>query len=172
MEEKNIKSISAHGLLFTVEKILAMDSWQMNVPERAGVDIEFRDENGKYHHYRSELDYGEMIMKDGTKYSFSKNGMMVTEPYVNVEKLTDIDPDELGDAIYNAVAIDEGNSSYEIGKSVINELMSFDNEDEFRGMDKMMIAITGYSIKSILKRCGEYIDDEIRNEQQKVKKTY
>ena len=68
--------------------------------------------------------------------------------------LTDIDEEAFGKVIVDAINA-EDNSFYDIGKSVLSELVSYNSKEEFDGMNKMMVAITGYNLNSIIKLCGE-----------------
>lgn len=76
-------SISALGHTFKVGEILYQDydsydnSW----------DVEFLDINGKYHHWKSDLDGGRIIKNESLK-----------------EELNDVDYDDFKSAIYNALS--------------------------------------------------------------------
>lgn len=48
--------VSALGIKVTIEKILYSEYW-----DRYGYDIEFTDTKGKYHHWKQDLDGGELI---------------------------------------------------------------------------------------------------------------
>lgn len=60
--------ISAYGYTFTVGKILYQDYFgpKEAVPETSdcwGYDIEFKDDQGRYHHWKQNQDGGELIRK-------------------------------------------------------------------------------------------------------------
>ena len=55
---KEIKSITALGKTFEVKKVLAMAVFGNDI------DIEFEDERGNYHHYKSWADHGTVEWKD------------------------------------------------------------------------------------------------------------
>lgn len=55
-ENKKIKSIVAHGERVEVKEILYLSEY-----EKYGIDLEFRDGNGKYRRYRSWIDGGRVI---------------------------------------------------------------------------------------------------------------
>lgn len=50
--ERKIKSITAHGMTFNVNKVLYFGEYGDDI------DIEFHDEYGKYHRYRTWVDHG------------------------------------------------------------------------------------------------------------------
>lgn len=60
-------SINSHGVTIKIGKILFQDAFEGYAPEYNGYyDIEFEDEKGKYHHWKSNLDGGEIILGSNT----------------------------------------------------------------------------------------------------------
>lgn len=67
------------------------------------------------------------------------------------EKLIETDADSLGEAVYEAFMEDDNNFR-EIGKSVSNLYSNCQSEEEFNAADRMLIAITGYGIESLISK--------------------
>lgn len=65
--------------------------------------------------------------------------------YINIDNFIE----KLGEEIIEAV-MEEDNFSYEISKSVISVFDSCTTNQEFEIADKMLIAICGYSINTLI----------------------
>ena len=59
----------------------------------------------------------------------------------------------LGDVIYDA--IEDDNSSYTMGKYAVNEFLGFKTKKEFEAGEKILIAITGYGLDTLVERVLE-----------------
>ena len=68
-----------------------------------------------------------------------------------LELLNSIDEEDLGNAIYEAFMEDD-NYFHEIGKSVIGTFTDCENEKEFELADRMLAAVCGWKIESLLNR--------------------
>ena len=60
----------------------------------------------------------------------------------------------LGDVIYDAIEEDD-NSSYTMGKYAVNEFLGFKTKKEFEAGEKILIAITGYGLDTLVERVLE-----------------
>lgn len=62
--------VRCQGRTFMVKEILSQDFYICDWDDaRSYVDIEFKDERGGYHHWKSNLDGGEVLYKDTNKVS-------------------------------------------------------------------------------------------------------
>ena len=73
------------------------------------------------------------------------------------EKLMEIEYESLGNAVFEAF-MEEDNNFLEIGKSVTKIFMSCESEKDFKNVDGMLTAITGYGISTLLNRTEEEKD--------------
>ncbi len=101
-----------------------------------------------------------MVARTDGEMKFTKEDsrmLKVKETFDKMESEIDDFRDLLGEVVYDAFNEDD-NSSYEIGRSLVRELRNA-SALQFDFADKMLIAITGYSLESHLERITDRIKE-------------
>ena len=108
---------------------------------------------------KEKVEREKIAKADGAKKFIKEDSRMlkVKETFDKMESEIDDFRDLFGEVVYDAFNEDD-NSSYEIGRSIVRELRNA-SALQFDFADKMLIAITGYSLESHLERIKDRIKE-------------
>ena len=77
----------------------------------------------------------------------------IREKLIGINSPMDIQ-DKIGETVYDFIE-EDSNNTYEIGKSVFNVITDCETQEELDIADKMLTAICGYNLDSVLAKIEE-----------------